>query len=85
MNEYTMVLKSMRLVLFSRGLYLLTKILTIVTLVALAIVLALTGKLMLTEGISLYIVYVYTDGKVMMLKAVYDDLRIMLKGLDPEE
>ncbi len=85
MNEYTIVVRSMRSVLYKRGLYLLTKIVAMATLVSLAFVLALTGKLMVAEGISLYIVYVYTDGKVMMLKAVYDELRIMLKGLDPEE
>ncbi len=85
MNEYTMVVRSMRLVLFSRGLYLLTKILTIGTLVALAIVLALTGKLMLTEGMLIWFIYSYTDGKIDMLVAVYDELRSVLKRLDPND
>ncbi len=85
MNEYTMVVRSMRSVLFSRGLYLLTKILTIVTLVALAIVLALTGKLMLTEGMLIWFIYSYTDGKVMMLKDVYNTMRGYLERLDPND
>ncbi len=85
MNEYAMVVSSMRSLLISRGLYLLTKLLTIFTLAALSVLAVTTGNVMLTEGVLVWFIYSYTDGKVMMLKAVYDELRSVLKRLDPEE